>query len=157
MDKELLTDEIIIEKLEGDGFMEQPDAPWLLEYIETEYGGILDTESSWAKGHEDRLIYYQSTADSYEVYISTESHDHKNIYFDQEVFYYMDSNQFAQDILDSITCGGETWVDPNIWSELEYEFNYELEQWWSDIYQEYWDQYEEELLDSGKYYKEKED
>ena len=28
---ELLTDEIIIEKLEGDGFMEEPDAPWLLQ------------------------------------------------------------------------------------------------------------------------------
>jgi len=28
---ELLTDEIIIEKLETDGFMEEPDGPWLLE------------------------------------------------------------------------------------------------------------------------------
>ena len=154
---ELLTDEIIIEKLNEDGFMMEPDAPWLLEYINNEYGGELDTESSWAKGHEDRLIYYQSTADMYEVYISTESHDHKNLYFEQEVFYYMDTNQFTQDILDSITNGGSTWVDPSIWSELEYEFNYELEAWWQDIYQEFWDQYKEELLDSGEYYEEKED
>ena len=130
---ELLTDEIIIEKLEGDGFMMEPDAPWLLEYINTEYGGELDTDSSWAKGHEDRLIYYQSTADSYEVYVSTESHDHKNLYFEQEVFYYMDAAQFAEDIINSITHGGSAWVDPSIWSELEYEFNYELESWWQDI------------------------
>ena len=40
---------------------------------------------------------------------------------------------------------------------MEYDFNYELEQWWTDIYQEYWDQYKEELLDSGDYYEEKED
>ena len=53
-------------------------------YYEDEYGGELDTDSSWAKGHEDRLIYYQSTADMYEVYISTESHDHKNLYFEQD-------------------------------------------------------------------------
>ena len=66
---ELLTDEIIIKKLNEDGFMEEPDAPWILEYIESEYGGKVDYDSSWAKGHEDRLIYYQSTADSYEVYI----------------------------------------------------------------------------------------
>jgi hypothetical protein len=154
---ELLTDEIIIEKLNEDGFMMEPDAPWLLEYINNEYGGELDTESSWAKGHEDRLIYYQSTADMYEVYISTESHDHKNLYFEQEVFYYMDTNQFTQDILDSITNGGSTWVDPSIWSELEYEFNYELEAWWQDIYDEMMEEKKDELLDSGDYYEEKED
>ena len=154
---ELLTDDIIIERLEGDGFMEQPDAPWILEYIETEYGGKLDTESSWAKGHEDRLIYYQSTADMYDVYISTQSHDHKDLYFEQEVYYYQDTAQFATDLLDSITHGGEAWCDPNIWSDLEYDFNYELEQWWTDIYDEFFEQYKEELLDSGDYYEEKED
>ena len=111
---ELLTDDIIIERLEGDGFMAEPDSPWILEYIETEYGGKLDTESSWAKGYEDRLIYYQSTADMYEVYISTESHDHKNLYFEQDVYYYMDTSQFTQDVLDSITSGGSSWVDPNL-------------------------------------------
>ena len=124
---ELLTDEIIIEHLDNDGFMQEPDAPWILEYIENEYDGKLDNESSWAQGHEDRLIYYQSTADMYEVYISTESHDHKDLYFEQDVYYYMDTNQFTQDILDSITSGGSSWVDPNIWSEMEYDFNYELE------------------------------
>tara|TARA_Y100000361_G_scaffold43992_1_gene38011 strand:- start:185 stop:655 length:471 start_codon:yes stop_codon:yes gene_type:complete len=154
---ELLTDEIIIEHLENDGFMEEPDAPWILEYIESEYGGKLDNENSWAKGHEDRLIYYQSTADCYDVYISTESHDHKNLYFEQEVYYYMDADQFSDDILNSITCGGSAWVDPSIWSELEYEFNYMLEEWWRDIYDELYEQKKEELLDSEEYYLENED
>ena len=39
---ELLTDDIIHEALEADGVMQEPDANWLLEYIETEYGGKLD-------------------------------------------------------------------------------------------------------------------
>ena len=151
---ELLTDEIIIEKLNEDGFMQEPDAPWILEYIENEYGGELDTDSSWAKGHEDRIIYYQSTADMYEVYISTESHDHKNLYFEQDVYYYMDANQFTQDILDSITSGGSSWVDPNIWSDMEYDFNYELEAWWTDIYDELFEEKKEELLDTEEYYEE---
>ena len=151
---ELLTDEIIIEHLENDGFMQEPDANWILEYIEDEYGGELDTESSWAKGHEDRLIYYQSTADSYDVYISTESHNHKDLYFEQDVYYYMDANQFTQDILDSITHGGAAWCDPNIWSDMEYDFNYELEQWWQDIYDELYEQKKEELLDTEEYYEE---
>ena len=153
---ELLTDDIIIEHLDNDGFMQEPDAPWILEYIENEYGGKLDTDSSWAKGHEDRLIYYQSTADMYEVYISTESHDHRDLYFEQDVYYYMDTTQFTQDVLDSITSGGESWVDPNIWADMEYDFNYELEAWWQDIYDEFWEQYKEELLEEG-YYEEKED
>jgi len=157
MDKELLTDEIIIEKLEQDGFMEEPDGPWILEYIEEQYGGKLDSESSWAKGHEDRLIYYQSTADMYDLYISTESHDHKDLYFEQDVYYYMDGSQFATDIMDSITSGGEAWIDPTIWSEIEYDFNYELEQWWTDVYYELMDEKKEELLDSGDYYEENKD
>ena len=154
---ELLTDDIIIEHLENDNFLQEPDAPWILEYIEAEYGGKLDAESSWAKGHEDRLIYYQSTADMYDVYISTQSHDHRDLYFEQEVYYYQDSAQFATDLLDSITSGGEAWCDPNIWSDLEYEFNYELEQWWTDIYDELFEEKKDELLDSGEYYLEKED
>ena len=151
---ELLTDDIIIEKLNEDGFMQEPDAPWILEYIENEYGGKLDAESSWAKGHEDRLIYYQSTADMYEVYISTESHDHRDLYFEQDVYYYQDTNQFTQDILDSITHGGAAWCDPNIWSDMEYDFNYELEAWWQDVYDELYEQKKEELLDTEEYYEE---
>ena len=39
---ELLTDDIIIDALNDDGIMQEPDANWLLEYINTEYGGELD-------------------------------------------------------------------------------------------------------------------
>tara|TARA_R100001015_G_C4452551_1_gene42207 strand:- start:49 stop:519 length:471 start_codon:yes stop_codon:yes gene_type:complete len=154
---ELLTDDIIIEKLEQDGFMEEPDPTWILEYIESNHGGELDYNSSWAKGHEDRIIYYQSTADSYEVYISTDSHDHKNLYFEQDVFYYMDGRQFADDIMNSITHGGSAWCDPNIWSELEYDFNDAVSEWWSDEWDELFEEAKDELLESGDYYEEKED
>ena len=50
---ELLTDDIITDALVDDGIMEEPDAPWLLEYIDTEYGGKLATDSRWCdKKHE---------------------------------------------------------------------------------------------------------
>ena len=155
---ELLTDEIIIEHLENNyGLQEEPDGPAILEILLNKYDGSLDTESSWAKGNEDRLQYYQSTADSYEVYITTESHDHKEIYFEQDVYYYLDHDQFSQDIIDVLLYGGSVWCDPNIWDDLEYEFNYQLVDWYNDFYMEKRDEAEEELLDSGDYYKEKED
>jgi hypothetical protein len=155
---ELLTDEIIIEHLENNyGLQEEPDGPAILEILLNKYDGSLDTESSWAKGNEDRIQYYQSTADSYEVYITTESHDHKDIYFEQDVYYYLDHDQFSQDIIDVLLYGGSVWCDPNIWDDLEYEFNYQLVDWYNDFYMEKRDEAEEELLDSGDYYKEKED
>ena len=155
---ELLTDEIIIEHLENNyGLQEEPDGPAILEILLNEFDGSLDTESSWAKGNEDRIQYYQSTADSYEVYITTESHDHKDLYFEQDVYYYLDHDQFSQDIMDVLLYGGSVWCDPNIWDDLEYEFNYQLVDWYNDFYMEKRDEAEEELLDSGDYYKEKED
>jgi len=35
---------------------------------------------------------------------------------------------------------------------MEYDFNYGLEQWWEDIYDELYEQKKEELLDSEEYY-----
>ena len=155
---ELLTDEIIIKHLENNyGLQEEPDGPAILEILLDKYDGSLDTESSWAKGNEDRIQYYQSTADSYEVYVTTESHDHKDLYFEQDVYYYLDHDQFSQDIMDVLLYGGSVWCDPNIWDDLEYEFNYQLVDWYKDFYMEKYDEAEEELLDSGDYYKEKED
>ena len=39
---------------------------------------------------------------------------------------------------------------------MEYDFNYELEQWWTDIYEDKFNDKKDELLDSEEYYEEKE-
>ena len=149
---ELLTDEIIIEKLEQDGFMEEPDGPWLLEYIEQEYGGKLDNTSDWVDNRHSLKIYSESTADSYEIFWCT--HDEKP-YIGQDGYYYEDFTEWSTKAVEELASGCDVWVDPNIWSDMEYDFNYELEQWWTDVYMEYFDQMKVELLDSGDYYEEK--
>ena len=151
---ELLTYEIIIEHLEGDGFMEEPDAPWLLEYIETEYGGKLDNSSDFVDDRWTLKIYSEMTYDGYDIFWCT--YEDKP-YVSQDGYYYEDYSDWATKAIEELTSGTNVWVDPCLWDDMEYEFNYELEQWWTDIYQEYWDQYREELLDSGEYYEEKED
>jgi hypothetical protein len=151
---ELLTDEIIIEHLEGDGFMEEPDAPWLLEYIETEYGGKLDNSSDFVDDKWTLKIYSEMTYDGYDIFWCTFE---DKPYVSQDGYYYEDYSDWATKAIEELTAGTNVWVDPCLWDGMEYDFNYELEQWWTDIYQEYWDQYREELLDSGEYYEEKED
>ena len=151
---ELLTDEIIIEHLEGDGFMEEPDAPWLLEYIETEYGGKLDNNSDFVDDKWTLKIYSEMTYDGYDIFWCTFE---DKPYVSQDGYYYEDYSDWATKAIEELTAGTNVWVDPCLWDGMEYDFNYELEQWWTDIYQEYWDQYREELLDSGEYYEEKED
>jgi len=149
---ELLTDEIIIEKLEQDGFMEEPDGLWLLEYIQGEYGGKLDNTSDWVDNRHSLKIYSESTCDSYDIFWCT--HDEKP-YVSQDGYYYEDYNDWSSRAIDEITSGGDVWVEPHLWSDMEFDFNYELEQWWTDVYMEYFDQMKTELLDSGDYYESK--
>ncbi len=151
---ELLTDDIIIEKLNDDGIMQEPDGPWLIEYIYENYGGQLDTTSDFIDDKWTLKIYSETTYDGYDIFWCT--HDDKP-YVSQDGYYYEDYSDWATKAIEELTSGTNVWVDPCLWDGMEYDFNYELEAWWQDIYQEYWDQYREELLDSGDYYEEKED
>jgi len=150
---ELLTDEIIIEHLENDGIMEEPDGPWILEYIEENYGGKLDNTSDFIDDKWTLKIYSESTADCYDIYWCT--HEDRP-YVSQDGYYYEDYAEWSDQAVQQLTSGDSVWVDPNLWSDMEYDFNYELEQWWQDVYDELRDQKKEELLDSEEYYYEEE-
>ena len=42
----------VVDMLEIDGIMEEPDTNWIVEYVAATYGGNLDNTSSWAQGSE---------------------------------------------------------------------------------------------------------
>jgi hypothetical protein len=150
---ELLTDEIINEALEADGIMQEPDANWLLEYIETEYGGKLDKESSWSDNKHNLKIYSESTADGYDIYWCT--YDEKP-YVCQDGYQYEDYPAWSEQAIEALNDGQNVWIESHIWDDMEYEFNYELEQWWTDIYEDKFNDKKDELLDSGDYYEDEE-
>ena len=150
---ELLTDDIIIEKLNEDGFMQEPDGPWILEYIEEHHGGSLDNTSDWCDDKLKLKIYSESTADSYDIYWCT--HDERP-YVSQDGYYYEDYAEWSSQAVEQLAYGDDVWVDPNLWSDMEYEFNHELEQWWQDVYEELYDEKKQELLDTEEYYEEEE-
>ena len=148
---ELLTDDIIHEALEADGVMQEPDANWLLEYINAEHGGTLDNTSTWYDG-KGLKIYSESTADSYDIYFCT--YDDKP-YVSQDGYYYEDYQTFSEQAVEALADGNTVWVADHLWSDMEYDFNYELEQWWTDVYEDKFNDKKDELLDSGDYYEEK--
>jgi hypothetical protein len=113
---ELLTDDIIIEKLEQDGFMQEPDGPWILEYIAEEHGGKLDTTSDYVDDNYTLKVYSESTSDCYDIYWCT--HDERP-YVSQDGYYYEDYAEWSSQAIDQITSGGDAWVDPNFYYEEE--------------------------------------
>ena len=151
---ELLTDDIITEALNSDGIMEEPDANWLLEYIDTEYGGKLDTDTSWCDDKHKLKIYTESTADGYEIYFCTHS---EKPYVSQDGYYYEDHSEWSEQTIGELTSGSDVWIAPEVWEDMEYEFNHELEQWWQDVYEEKFNDKKDELLDSGDYYEDEEE
>ena len=47
----------VVEKLNEDGIMQEPDANWIIEYIGSEYGGNIDNTSEWLDNKHDLKIY----------------------------------------------------------------------------------------------------
>ena len=146
----ILTPVIVREKLEEDGIIFGLDGDDARDILLEEWGSKLDVDSSWANGHENLIIYVQSTADGYEVYVCTESHDN-NIYWDNDVYYYEQHEEWMERVIDTLRNGGDVWIDTCIWSDMEYEaetaWAYAYEDWYSGMF----DDKKDELLDSGDY------
>ena len=148
---EILTDEIIIEKLQEDGFMEEPDGPWLLEYIYENYGGQLDTTSDYVDDKWTLKIYSEMTYDGYDIFWCTFD---DRPYVSQDGYYYEDYTEWSDQAIQELVSGSDVWVEPHLFDSMEYDFNYELTNWWTDVYEEKFDEMKEQLLDSGDYYEE---
>jgi hypothetical protein len=154
MSKTLLTDEIIKQKLEDDGIMEEPDATWLLEYIKENYCGSLDTTTDWNDSNHMLKIYSEMTSDGYDIYWCT--FDEKP-YVSQDGYYYTDHSEWSDQAINELVSGSDVWIEPHLWDDMEWEFNHALEAWWQDVYEEKEGEMKDELLDSGEYYEEEEE
>jgi len=141
----------VVEALEADGIMQEPDMNWILEYITSEYGSNLDNTSSWAQGKERLLIYTETTADSYDVYACTHEHNGTKD-FGSDIYYYVDGAEFAERAIDTLCQGGNVWIADHVWNEMEDDFECALEEWWSDLYEDlHADKVSEMESDGGEY------
>ena len=139
----------VVEKLEADGIMQEPDANWIIEYMASEYGGSLDTTSDFVDNKYDLKIYSESTSDGYDIFWCTID---DRPYVCQDGFYYEDYETWSEQAVEHMTQGGNVWVESHIWDDMEYDFNLELEQWWCDVYDDLHRDKIDELVDDGYEY-----
>ena len=141
----------VVDMLEIDGIMEEPDTNWIVEYVAATYGGNLDNTSSWAQGAEGLLVYTESTADGYDVYACTHEHNGPRD-FCSDVYYYCDGQEFAERMLDTLVNNQNVWVAEHVWDEIEDDFECELAEWWSNEYDGLHDDKVDELMAEGYEY-----
>ena len=143
MSKKLLTDDLILEKLNDKG-IEEPgslDAVTMVDILQERYDCKIIT-GDWPS-YADHWFYSSTTADSYDVYVSASHDGNPDLY--NEVYYY--ESGWLDELSDAITYGNTVYVDAT--AEDSYEYAEQLEQ----AYEEYWNdkkqEVEDELIDEG--------
>jgi hypothetical protein len=139
----------VVEKLNEDGIMQEPDLNWILEYMAENYGGHIDNTSSFVDNKYDLKIYSESTNDGYDIFWCTVD---ERPYVCQDGYYYEDYQAWSEQAVEHMTQGGNVWVESHIWDDMEQDFDEEMAQWWSDVYDDLHSEKVDELIDDGYEY-----
>tara|TARA_R110001606_G_scaffold120243_1_gene251829 strand:- start:1782 stop:2231 length:450 start_codon:yes stop_codon:yes gene_type:complete len=97
MDKKLITEELIDDRLEARGVKFDIDQDEALKAIQTHYD--FELTDNW-NGTPDYSIYPETTADGYEVWVTT-SGDGRNICINEDVHYY--ENDLTDKLIEAMT------------------------------------------------------
>ena len=156
MSKKLLTPEIVREELEKDGIVPALEGDDAKEFCLEKWDGQLNIDSSWAEGHEDIIIYSETTADDYEVWVCTDNH-RGNLNINEDVYYYQGNEKFMERALEALRYGGSVWIDSYIAEDMEYDIAEAFTMAYEDEYDGLFDNMKDELLNTGDYDDYKED
>ena len=69
-------------------------------------------------------------------------------------YQYEDHPAWSEQAIEALCDGENVWIESHIWDDMEWEFNHNLEQWWTDVYEDKFNDKKDELIDSGDYYEE---
>ena len=100
MSKKILTDDLVYEKMEEDNIKEELYGEEAKAHMLEEWDGAFNTDSNWADGHEELIVYNEDTADGYSVYICTDNHN-GDINISEDLYYYVDGQAFMERALDT--------------------------------------------------------
>ena len=147
MSKKILTNDLVYEKMSKDGIKEELYGDKAKNFMLDKWQAKLDTESSWAKGHEELIIYTQQTADGYDVYVCTDEHGRINM--NDDLYYYVDGEGFMERALDTLNTGGSVWIDSFIADEIETEIDAAFEIAYEEWHEEKFEEYQNKLINDG--------
>ena len=143
MSNKLLTEDLILEKLNEQG-VEEPgnlDKVAMVDILQEHFDCKILT-GDWPN-YADFWFYTSTTADSYEVYIAADHDKNPNIY--NEVYYY--ESDWLNELPEQITAGNTVYVDYA--AEDSYEFEDALEQAYDDYWNDKKQEVEDELIEEG--------
>jgi len=151
MSKKLLTPDIVREELEKqDGVIFGLEGDEAKKFCLDKWDGKFDTDSSWAEGHEDIIVYSETTADDYELWVCTDNH-RGDININEDVYYYQANDQFMERALEALRYGGSVWIDSYIAEDMEYDIAEAFTYAYEDEYEGLFDNMRDELLNTGDY------
>ena len=143
MSNKLLTEDLILEKLNEQG-VEEPgnlDKVAMIDILQEHFDCKILT-GDWPN-YADFWFYTSTTADSYEVYIAADHDKNPNIY--NEVYYY--ESDWLNELPEQITAGNTVYVDYA--AEDSYEFEDALEQAYDDYWNDKKQEVEDQLIEEG--------
>ena len=143
MSKKLLTDDLILERLNEKG-IEEPgslDAVTMVDILQEYYDCKILT-GDWPS-YADHWFYASTTADSYDVYVSASHDGNPDLY--NEVYYY--ESGWLDELPDAITYGNTVYIDST--AEDSYEYTDALEKAYDDYWNDKKQEAEDELIDEG--------
>ena len=144
-----LTEELILERLDEKGIVypRELDVEEAEKVVLKHYDAEITTD--W-KSHCQMYFYTQTTADGYEVYMATE--DDRSPYIEQDLYYY--ESDWFEKLPQAIYDGLSIHVDE--YNKEDYGYQDAIE----EVYEEYWNdmkqEVENELIEEGYEWKEKE-
>ena len=143
MSKKILTDDLIIEKLNDKAIEEQGnlDKDAMIDIL-TEHFDCKLIFGDWPT-YADFWFYTSTTADSYDVYVAATHDGNPNLY--EEVYYY--ESDWLSELPEQITLGNTVYLDSE--AEDSYEFTEALEEAYEDYWNDKKEEVEDELIDEG--------
>ena len=130
--EKILTDELIEKKMLEMEFSLEVDSDEARKFVLNHYNITL--EGSW--NNADFMIYPETTADGYEVFIATNSDNNINI--SEHVFYY--ESRLGEALSQAI----EDYYDGNIYLDFDVNESW-VEETFSEMYQHLYEEQEQEL------------
>ena len=140
----IITDELIISKLEADGFLEFHDMDENKAWSMLQAYYDCEVDDQWRNKHYDFYCYEETTADGYTIYVATDNTD--SICVSEDIYYY--ENDLSSEIEQAIKDGCTMYID-----DLDAQYFMDaVEEAYDTMYNNYKQKIENELIEQGYEY-----